>query len=110
MNIRKTATLAILPALLLAACGDDPAAETAKSGEVGELSGGTISDDMLPLAEVQSQSPTLKSEASSDGGAGAGSSNDPDTDSSEDSEASSDTDTDVASGADTGADNSEGED
>ncbi|WP_114520679.1 hypothetical protein [Altererythrobacter sp. ZODW24] len=65
MIIRKTAALAILPALLLAACGDDPAPEAAKSGDVGELTGGTISDDMLPLGEVQSQSPPLKGEAGS---------------------------------------------
>lgn len=62
-------------ALALAACGgsdgkrdgsDERAAE-------GEVLGGTISDDMLPLESVQSQSPPMKVEpvaATSDDGAG----------------------------------------
>ncbi len=48
-------------ALALAACGDDAAPE-ASSGEemaeaTGDVLGGSISDDMLPLEEVRSQSP-----------------------------------------------------
>lgn len=62
-------------ALALAACGgsdgkrdgsDERAAE-------GEVLGGTISDDMLPLESVQSQSPPMKVEpvaATSDDGEG----------------------------------------
>ena len=47
-------------ALFLAACGDEKQAtsdtdETA--GPQGEVRGGTISDAMLPTAEVKSQSP-----------------------------------------------------
>ncbi len=68
MIIRKTAILAVLPAMLLTACGKEPAPEAVKSGDVGELTGGTISDDMLPLTQVQSQSPPLNDEAKSDDG------------------------------------------
>ncbi len=98
MTIRKTATLAVFLALLLAGCGDDRAPEAAKSGDVGELTGGTINDDMLPLAEVQSQSPMVKSEPSSD-----------DDDASEDSDAEADASTDADSGANSGADSGGGE-
>ena len=57
----------IAPALLLAACGDEvepeaPAAET--GGEAaGEVLGGTISDDMLPLEELTSTSPPAERQA-----------------------------------------------
>ena len=54
--------LASLPALalILSACSKDEAAEADTSenaGPQGEVRGGTISDAMLPTAEVKSQSP-----------------------------------------------------
>ena len=53
--------------LALAACGDDPA-PSGEQGEEnldarGEVLGGTISDDMLPLDTVTSQSPSQAEEA-----------------------------------------------
>lgn len=48
--------------VVLAACGDDPAPseqEDAARDARGEVLGGTISDDMLPLDTVRSQSPPL---------------------------------------------------
>ncbi|MEM9501415.1 MAG: hypothetical protein AAF941_06165 [Pseudomonadota bacterium] len=59
----KPLTILIAPlALSIAACGDDTdpqASRTAEQGgEVaGDVLGGTISDDMLPLEELRSQSP-----------------------------------------------------
>ena len=52
----------VLPAvaLLLSACGDEkaPAADATKeAGPQGQVYGGTISDAMLPVGEVKSQSP-----------------------------------------------------
>ena len=47
-------------ALLLAACGGEetPDAQAGEDvGPQGEVYGGTISDDMLPIGEVKSQSP-----------------------------------------------------
>ena len=48
-------------AMLLAACGggDDPAEQDGgeDTGPQGEVRGGTISDAMLPVAMLQSQSP-----------------------------------------------------
>lgn len=64
----RTASLASL-ALLVAACGDEPAEPAGADGErsaEGDVLGGTISDEMLPLDTVRSQSPSLK-EAGEDG-------------------------------------------
>lgn len=60
-------------AVLLAACGDDPApvleeGEREASEEVLER---TISDDMLPLDQVRSQAPLAEPEAAEDGEGGA---------------------------------------
>ncbi len=47
-------------ALILCACSEDEPAEgdtTDNAGPQGEVRGGTISDAMLPTAEVKSQSP-----------------------------------------------------
>tara|TARA_R100001129_G_scaffold61807_2_gene42040 strand:+ start:111 stop:341 length:231 start_codon:yes stop_codon:yes gene_type:complete len=47
-------------ALLLSACGDEktPDADaTEEAGPQGQVYGGTISDAMLPIGEVKSQSP-----------------------------------------------------
>ena len=57
--------------LLLAACQDDVPAETEADAEreaEGEVLGGTISDDMLPLDDVRSQSPPLQENG--EGGSG----------------------------------------
>jgi hypothetical protein len=58
----KLAPALIAPLLFLTACGDEaePEADTANAtgGEAaGEVLGGTISDDMLPLEELTSTSP-----------------------------------------------------
>ena len=63
MMTGKTLSLAasIAAALLLSACGgseEAPETEaTADAGPQGEVRGGTISDAMLPLDSVKSQSP-----------------------------------------------------
>jgi|TARA_R100000049_G_C1933770_1_gene77605 PBP1b-binding outer membrane lipoprotein LpoB len=48
-------------ALLLASCGDSEDAvesnDTRETGPQGEVLGGSITDSMLPIAMVQSQSP-----------------------------------------------------
>ena len=70
--------------LALAACGDDAAEVDERNAEEtarGEVLGGTISDDMLPLDSVTSQSPPREIES---GEAGA------DQDGGEDGEASTD--------------------
>lgn len=74
--------LAILPVvLLLAACADEPEEQPSddRRGAEGEVLGGTISDAMLPLDTVQSQSPQLRESPAAEAGgsstpaAGAGS-------------------------------------
>ena len=63
MMTGKSLSLAasIAAALLLSACGDSEEAPeteaTADTGPQGEVRGGTISDAMLPLDSVKSQSP-----------------------------------------------------
>jgi len=57
-----TRTALALPALalILCACSEDAPAQADSSetaGPQGEVRGGTISDAMLPTAEVKSQSP-----------------------------------------------------
>lgn len=53
--------LPLAPLALLAACNqaDAPAAPTDKRAE-GEVLGGTISDSMIPLDQLRSQSPLLR--------------------------------------------------
>ena len=62
----RTAILMILAAGTLAGCGDSaptPAAtDDASAGAKGEVIGGTISDAMLPLDRLRSQSPPLSEE------------------------------------------------
>ncbi len=57
----KLAPALIAPLLFLSACEDaaEPEAETIATGgeAAGEVLGGTISDDMLPLEELTSTSP-----------------------------------------------------
>jgi hypothetical protein len=66
--------------LALAACGSDPAPGTDGGGTAsGEVLEGSISDAMLPVDTVQSQSPPLEkapSEAGGSGGDAAGDSGD----------------------------------
>ena len=52
----------LLPAItLLAACGEQTPERNADAREAeGEVLGGTISDEMLPLDQLQSQSPTIR--------------------------------------------------
>lgn len=66
MNKLIASTIA-LPALLLTACEEEaPEADTSETGgeAAGELLGGTISDDMLPLEELTSTSPLAPRETS----------------------------------------------
>ncbi|MCK0129206.1 hypothetical protein [Erythrobacter sp. F6033] len=62
---------ALAPLALLAACGDpEPAGETATEqggAATGEVLGGSISDDMIPLDQLTSTSPPAEPTASSDG-------------------------------------------
>lgn len=64
--MHKTIAVAAL-AVLLAAC--DGGAESGADGAAaeGEVLGGTISDEMLPLDTVRSQSPPLRTEPSGEG-------------------------------------------
>ena len=59
--------------LLLSACNDDPA-PAEPGGESadarGEVLGGTISDDMIPLDTITSQSPSQASAEGEDGDTG----------------------------------------
>lgn len=67
LTCRSTLTLALVAALP-AACGDkERNAEGDARMAAGEVRGGTISDDMLPLDTVKSQSPPLK-QTSTEGG------------------------------------------
>lgn len=63
----------VAPLLVLAACQDEaPVDETrAGAGAEGQVLGGTISDDMIPLDTLRSQSPPLRT------GAGSASADDP---------------------------------
>ena len=60
----RSAVLLAAGAALLSACGDDtPTPESGAEAErnaQGEVLGGTISDDMLPLDRLRSQSPPLR--------------------------------------------------
>ena len=59
--IRKLIPISLLATLALAGCGDEAEGDgeaVATGGEAaGEVLGGTISDDMLPLEELTSTSP-----------------------------------------------------
>ena len=64
----KLACLLVLPLLAaLAGCGGaEQGAEGERRTAVGEVLGGTISDDMLPLDTVTSQSPLLREKSGGD--------------------------------------------
>lgn len=66
--MRRTIAVAAL-AVLLAACDGGAGGDAAAGGAEGEVLGGTISDAMLPLDTVRSQSPALRPEPS-EGAAG----------------------------------------
>ena len=58
-------------ALLLVACGSEPDVprETGDAAEAeGEVLGGSISDEMIPLGALKSQSPPLKEAPKASGG------------------------------------------
>lgn len=86
----------IAASLALASCGDDAAEVDERNAEEtarGEVLGGSISDDMLPLDSVTSQSPPREVEGSAgDGSDGASEDGDPstDTDAQQQEEAESD--------------------
>ena len=84
-----------LPALILlaalAACGDKKSDGPERKTAAGEVLGGSISDAMLPLATVTSQSPPLRESAPGAGGT------------SEDESAGSDDDADATPAADDAA-------
>ena len=69
----RSAVLLAAGAALLSACGDDaPAPEDGEEAErnaQGEVLGGTISDDMLPLDRLRSQSPPLREAPTAQSGA-----------------------------------------
>lgn len=73
----RTAILLTAGVALLSACGNDtPAEETAAEAgrnAQGEVLGGTISDDMLPLDRLRSQAPSIREEPASQSGAPAAS-------------------------------------
>ena len=81
MRSAVTPRLALIATLaLLAACKDNPPAASLDDGEraaEGEVLGGSISDDMLPLDSVTSQSPP-REVAGSAGNGGDGASEDGD--------------------------------
>ncbi|QIG54648.1 hypothetical protein G6N82_11240 [Altererythrobacter sp. BO-6] len=68
----RSLTLVFLPAAFaLAACGDSALQRDndARRAE-GEVLGGTISDEMLPLDQIQSQSPILRETPAAPGAEG----------------------------------------
>lgn len=60
------APLALAMAFGLTACEDEPAEAPAAKiddqdrGAVGEVLGGTISDEMIPYEDIESRAPTMK--------------------------------------------------
>lgn len=73
--MKFTNSIAPLLLLPLAACGDDaPAVDTSQTGgkAAGEILGGTISDDMLPLEELTSTSPPAPRASGAPGSGAAG--------------------------------------
>lgn len=67
-----TKLFAVLPAaMLLAACNGEQSPEAQPSADAmaeGEVLGGTVSDGMLPLDTLKSQSPPLKTAPEEGGG------------------------------------------
>ena len=68
--MRSFAIAGLTAALMLSACGDEaevPREEGSATEAEGDVLGGSISDDMLPLDSLRSQSPPLR-EARTNGG------------------------------------------
>lgn len=60
MSAVRLAIIAPVAVLLLAACGEDAAPETAQGGAAsGEVLPGSISDDMIPTDALRSQGPQI---------------------------------------------------
>ena len=79
MRVTTKLAMAAMPALmLLAACGDNgDGADDGTGGDAeGEVLGGTITDDMLPLAQVRSQSPSAEISTGTSGSGGSSSATD----------------------------------
>ncbi|UIP06662.1 hypothetical protein LY632_13395 [Erythrobacter sp. SDW2] len=75
MMLRPVSVLAAT--LALAACGSDKAPVAAEGANAqGEILGGTISDAMLPLDELESESPPMKAAAGEGGAASNGTAKD----------------------------------
>lgn len=55
-------------AFALAACGDQTEDNAGTGDAEGEVLGGTISDEMLPLGTIRSQSPPLRTDPDGEGG------------------------------------------
>ena len=69
MSAMKRFAMIATASLALAACSDDPAPVEGSEENLdarGEVLGGTISDDMLPLATQTSQAPPLRQESGED--------------------------------------------
>jgi len=75
MPSARIAALALLA--LLAACGDKKDGGPERKTAAGEVLGGSISDAMLPLDTVQSQSPPLRESVDKNDDESAGSSDKP---------------------------------
>lgn len=61
LNRAIAAPITLASALALAACGSSGGDQAAGgAGARGELKGGTVTDDMLPLDQLKSKSPPLK--------------------------------------------------
>ena len=76
MSAMKRFAMIAIASLALAACSDDPAPVEGSEENLdarGEVLGGTISDDMLPLDTVTSQAPSQAEEAGADSDAPAAS-------------------------------------
>ena len=74
MSMKFSGSPILAAALLLGACGSgqDTARESGDAKEAeGEVLGGSISDDMIPLGELQSQSPPMKEAPAAAAGASA---------------------------------------
>lgn len=66
----RHAAFGLVASWLLVACQDEVPAETTDDAErtaAGEVLGGTISDDMLPLDRLRSRSPAMRESDDTDG-------------------------------------------
>ena len=98
--MRLVTGLVIAGALALSACGDEaaPGDQTVAQGgkAAGEVLGGTISDDMLPLDTLRSQAPPAEIAPEDGGTAGDDTAGDDDAEAGSDDTADSETSADEA--------------